>query len=113
MSQITTHILDTSLGSPAAGVPVRLEKPLGNDQWETIATGTTNSDGRVPNLLPNDDPVKAGAYRLVFEIEAYFASSGRRCFYPFVPIVFEITDASHYHVPLLLNPFGYSTYRGS
>lgn len=113
MSQITTHILDTSLGKPAAHVPVRLEKPVSDGNWEEIGSGTTNSDGRVPDLLPNDDPLPPGAYRLVFEIADYFAQAGRKCFYPFVPIVFEVTDATHYHVPLLLNPFGYSTYRGS
>lgn len=113
MSQITTHILDTSLGKPAAGVPVRLEKPIGDDRWETVSHGMTNGDGRVPDLLPTNDPVAPGTYRLVFEIEAYFVDAGRKCFYPYVPIVFEVTDATHYHVPLLLNPFGYSTYRGS
>ncbi len=113
MSQITTHILDTSLGKPAANVPVRLEKPVSADNWEEIGSGTTNNDGRVANLLPTDAPLDPGTYRLVFEIAEYFSSAGRKCFYPFVPIVFEVTDASHYHVPLLLNPFGYSTYRGS
>ena len=113
MSQITTHILDTSLGQPAAGVSVQFQRPVGKDAWETISTGVTNEDGRVPDLLPNDDPVEPGMYRLVFEVAAYFASKDRKSFYPFVPIVFEVTDASHYHVPLLLNPFGYSTYRGS
>lgn len=113
MSQITTHILDTSLGKPAEGVPVRLERPDGGYNWEIIGSGMTNSDGRVANLLPNDKPLKPGTYRLVFEIEDYFVDSGRKSFYPFVPIVFEVFDESHYHVPLLLNPFGYSTYRGS
>ena len=113
MSQITTHILDTSLGKPAAGVTVRLEKPVSNDNWELISTGTTNDDGRVPNLLPTDAPLQPGTYRLVFAVRDYFEGAGRNSFYPFVPIVFEVTDASHYHVPLLLNPFGYSTYRGS
>ena len=78
-----------------------------------IASGITNSDGRVPNLLPNNEPLPPSAYRLVFEIEDYFLDGGRKCFYPFISIVFDVTDASHYHVPLLLNPFGYSTYRGS
>jgi hydroxyisourate hydrolase len=113
MSQITTHILDTSLGLPAANVPVRLERPISGYEWEIIASGITNQDGRVPNLLPNNNPLKPGTYRLVFEIEDYFHDGGRRSFYPFIPIVFEVFDASHYHVPLLLNPFGYSTYRGS
>jgi 5-hydroxyisourate hydrolase len=113
MSQITTHILDTSLGKPAAGVPVRLERPISGYEWEIIASGITNSDGRVPNLLPNNDALPKGTYRLVFEIEDYFLDSDRTCFYPFIPIVFDVVDGTHYHVPLLLNPFGYSTYRGS
>jgi 5-hydroxyisourate hydrolase len=113
MSQITTHILDTSLGKPAANVPVRLERPDSGYQWEIIASGITNADGRVPNLLPNDEPLKPGTYRLVFEIEDYFVDNARVSFYPFIPIVFDVTDDSHYHVPLLLNPFGYATYRGS
>lgn len=113
MSQITTHILDTSLGKPAAEVSVRLERPLEDDNWELVSVGMTNEDGRVPNLLPTSNPVEPGIYRLVFDIADYFEEAGRKCFYPFVPIVFEVTDDSHYHVPLLLNPFGYSTYRGS
>jgi 5-hydroxyisourate hydrolase len=113
MSQITTHILDTSLGKPAGGVPVRLERPAGKQDWILIASGTTNADGRIPGLLPADDSLAPGIYRLVFEVESYFTSQGRKSFYPFIGIVFETTDASHYHVPLLLNPFGYSTYRGS
>lgn len=113
MSQVTTHILDTSLGKPAAGVHVRLEMPGKKGDWVTIAEGTTNADGRIPHLLPDDNPLQTGVYRLMFEVAAYFNSSGRKHFYPFVDITFEVTDASHYHVPLLLNPFGYSTYRGS
>lgn len=113
MSQITTHILDTSLGKPAPGVPVRLERPVSGYEWEIIVSGITNADGRVPHLLPADTPLPIGTYRLVFEIEDYFLDSGRKCFYPFIPIVFDVTDETHYHVPLLLNPYGYSTYRGS
>ena len=113
MSQITTHILDTTLGKPAAGVPVRLEKPVSGYQWDIIASGITDQDGRLQDLLPNERPLETGTYRLVFEIEDYFVDSGRRCFYPFIPIVFDIEDGEHYHIPLLLNPFGYATYRGS
>ncbi len=113
MSQITTHILDTAVGKPAENVPIRLERPSGNDTWESLGSGKTNSDGRLPNLLPNDAPLAPGTYRLVFEVADYFKATGRKSFYPFIPIVFEVFDDSHYHVPLLLNPFGYSTYRGS
>ena len=113
MSQITTHILDTSIGKPAANVPVRLEKPISGYDWEVISGGITNADGRIPQLVPSAMRLKPGTYRLVFEIEDYFRDQAKVSFYPFIPIVFEITDDSHYHVPLLLNPFGYSTYRGS
>jgi 5-hydroxyisourate hydrolase len=113
MSHITTHILDTSLGKPAAEVPVRLERPIDDDIWEIVSIGITNEDGRIPNLLPGPEPVEPGVYRLVFDIADYFEESGRKSFYPIIPIIFEVTDDSHYHVPLLLNPFGYSTYRGS
>lgn len=113
MSQITTHILDTTLGKPAAGVPVRLEKPVSGYQWDIIASGITDHDGRLLDLLPNAHPLEIGTYRLVFEIEDYFVDSGRRCFYPFIPIVFDVDDAGHHHIPLLLNPYGYATYRSS
>jgi len=113
MSQITTHILDTSIGQPAAGVIVRFQRPTGEDTWETVSTGVTNDDGRVSDLIPKDATVPKGAYRLLFKVGDYFAYKNRESFYPIVPIIFQVTDDSHYHVPLLLNPFGYSTYRGS
>jgi hydroxyisourate hydrolase len=113
MSQITTHILDTSIGKPAHNVPVRLERPVSGYDWEILTAGVTNLDGRIPNLMPSSMKLTPGTYRLVFEIEDYFRDMGVSTFYPFIPIVFEVTDDSHYHVPLLLNPFGYSTYRGS
>lgn len=112
MSQITTHILDTSLGRPAAGVAISLEKPMGNT-WEKIATGLTNSDGRIPNLLSPGDILPPGRYAMRFGTEAYFSTLGIASFYPDIRIEFLVSDASHYHIPLLLNPFGYSTYRGS
>lgn len=113
MSQITTHILDTALGQPAEGVPLRLEQPAADGGWEVIASGITNSDGRVSTLLPDGMELEPGVYRMFFETGTYFHNTGRDGFYPYVTIVFETTDSSHYHVPLLLNPFGYSTYRGS
>lgn len=112
MSQITTHILDTSLGKPAAGVQINLQKSDGTN-WLTIASGITNSDGRVANLLDKDTLLTPGIYRMFFEIGAYYKALNTKTFYPEVAIVFETFDTSHYHVPLLLNPFGYSTYRGS
>ncbi|MEO5946585.1 MAG: hydroxyisourate hydrolase [Chitinophagaceae bacterium] len=112
MSQLTTHILDTSKGKPAAGVAVVLFQ-LEKDSWKEIASGVTNSDGRIADLLKKDVMLKAGNYKLTFETKPYFEKQNIQTFYPFVEIVFTITDGEHYHVPLLLNPFGYSTYRGS
>lgn len=108
MSHVTTHVLDAALGLPAAGVSVALSDPSG----EVIATGVTNADGRVSELGPEVLP--AGDYRLEFETGAWFAAAGRASFYPRVTIDFIVTDVSaHYHVPVLLSPFAYSTYRGS
>ncbi|MES2836648.1 MAG: hydroxyisourate hydrolase [Bacteroidota bacterium] len=113
MSQITTHILDTSKGKPAQGVLIVLEKPTNDGLWIVIGKGETNSDGRLPGLLSNDVTLNPGIYRLVFDTASYFKAQGIKAFYPSVTITFETKDTSHYHVPLLLNPFGFSTYRGS
>jgi 5-hydroxyisourate hydrolase len=114
-SAITTHVLDTALGRPASGVPVRLEQLTGTDT-SVLATGTTDGDGRISRLGP--DEVGPGTYRLVFDVAAYSAATGQSCFFPEVGITFTLTDGAspagaHYHVPLLLSPFAYSTYRGS
>ncbi len=113
MSQITTHVLDTATGKPAAGIHISLQRTNGKDVWETIADGRTNADGRLASLLTSDKPLASGTYRLVFETREYFERQNVRSFYPFVPVVFEISDDKYYHVPLLLSPHGYSTYRGS
>lgn len=112
MSQLTTHILDTSRGCPAAGVSVSLYQQHG-EQWKQLTTRLTNQDGRIPDLIEAGVSLKAGVYKLYFATKEYFEKQEVASFYPFVEIVFYITDNSHYHVPLLLNPFGYSTYRGS
>ncbi len=113
MSAITTHVLDTSVGKPAAGVAVTLDKQEGG-AWKTLARGTTNADGRAAELLPPNAKFEAGTYRLRFDTAAYFRARGVESFYPHVEIVFVVKDAAqHYHVPLLLSPYGYSTYRGS
>ena len=113
MSAITTHILDVSAGVPAGGVPVILERQTGT-HWETVGAGATDDDGRVRDLLAPDAVLQAGVYRLVFDTETYFARREIEGFYPQVTVAFTVRDAdSHYHVPLLLSPFGYSTYRGS
>ena len=113
MSPITTHVLDTSRGRPAAGIQANLER-FDDGQWRPLGRGTTNDDGRIRDLLPDDTKLEAGIYRLTFETAPYFRSLGIEGFYPYVPIVFELArPEAHYHVPLLLNPYGYSTYRGS
>jgi 5-hydroxyisourate hydrolase len=126
MSPITTHVLDTALGKPAAGVPVSLSLESATDGDATkrtfveIGRGVTDADGRIKNLMPAGSLI-AATYRITFDTGAYFAAQGTKAFFPSVSIVFQIPDdgpagsvtTSHYHVPLLLSPFGYSTYRGS
>ena len=111
-SSITTHVLDVSLGRPAKGIVVRLARTDGTT-WTELGHGETDADGRASGLLaPGMRAV--GTHRITFELEPYFARSGRKCFYPRVEIVFAVlNETEHYHVPLLLSPFGYSTYRGS
>lgn len=113
MSAITTHVLDTAKGCPAAGVPIVLERQDG-DAWTRLGSGETDDDGRLRTLLAADATVEPGTYRIEFDTGAYFAASGTKGFYPLVQVVFTIAaPGEHYHVPLLLNPYGYSTYRGS
>jgi 5-hydroxyisourate hydrolase len=110
---VTTHVLDVSEGRPAAGVRVALELRHG-DGWRRLGEGVTDDDGRLANLLPAERRLEAGAYRLVFDTGAWFAGRRVEGFYPEVTVVFEVLDATQaFHVPLLLSPFGYSTYRGS
>lgn len=113
MSQITTHILDTTRGMPAQNVPISLYAQKGN-VWEKLAGGLTNADGRIQGLLADDVKLSAGIYRMHFETSAYYEMNQEKGFYPYVDIVFELDSAgAHYHIPLLLTAFGYSTYRGS
>lgn len=107
MSTVSTHVLDTSLGRPAEGIKVTLERGA-----EILATGITNADGRVPNF-PDGAALREGVYMLRFLIVEYFARDRRATFYSEITINFRIGGNEHYHVPLLLSPFGYSTYRGS
>lgn len=109
--KLTTHVLDTSKGKPAEGVTIILYLG-GNDEWKEIARTKTNVDGRSPGAVNSED-LQEGIYKLRFETKDYFDKDRIVTFYPYVEIIFEITNAEHYHVPLLLNPFGYSTYRGS
>ncbi len=113
MSPITTHVLDTSQGRPASGVAVLLEAAEG-DAFRELARGRTDDDGRCRGLLDDGTTLTKGAYRLTFETGAYFSARGVATFFPRVSIVFEVRDPQqHHHVPLLLSPFGYTTYRGS
>jgi 5-hydroxyisourate hydrolase/2-oxo-4-hydroxy-4-carboxy-5-ureidoimidazoline decarboxylase len=111
-SQITTHVLDTSIGKPGARIPIKLKKRIA-DLWQTIALGITNKDGRIGDLLPAGVYLNPGHYQMCFDTQEYFESQNTIGFYPQVTIDFNTFDQSHYHVPLLINPFGYSTYRGS
>ena len=119
MSQLTTHILDTTKGKPAQGVTIILfqqlmeDLPAGQTGWKQLTLGTTNEDGRILNLLNKDAILEPGIYKMRFETKEYFDKQQLQTFYPFIEITFTITGNEHYHVPLLLNPFGYSTYRGS
>lgn len=117
MSQITTHILDTTRGTPAQGVPIALFQQQGSS-WEELGSGLTNNDGRITDLLADSIQLPAGVYRMHFDTASYFSANGETGFYPFVDIVFTIDEANaasaaHYHIPLLLTAYGYSTYRGS
>jgi 5-hydroxyisourate hydrolase len=108
VSTLSTHVLDTALGCPAGGVPVALSDADGRP----LGTGTTDEDGRVGRLGP--DQLEPGSYTLRFDTAGYFAASGRTTFYPEVVVTFTVGGGGeHYHVPVLLSPFGYSTYRGS
>ena len=112
VSQITTHVLDTSTGIPGAAISIRLQA-FRNGIWQTIAQGITNKDGRIPDLLPQDKNLKPDTYKMVFDTGSYYGRTHTKTFYPKVDIIFSTFDETHYHVPLLVNPFGYSTYRGS
>ncbi|NQX14500.1 hydroxyisourate hydrolase [Rathayibacter sp. VKM Ac-2857] len=110
-SHVTTHVLDAVLGRPAQDVPVALEV-RGASGWEPIASARTDSDGRVAEFGPAELP--AGVYRVVFDTAVYFERSETESFYPEVVVAFRLEDtAAHFHIPLLLSPFAYSTYRGS
>jgi hydroxyisourate hydrolase len=112
MSQLTSHVLDTSTGKPAKNISAFLEKKSGTE-WEKIGEAKTNDDGRITSLLNENTILSNGTYRIIFNTSAYFKSESKTSFYPQVTIEFEITDSSHYHIPLLISPFGFTTYRGS
>lgn len=114
MSTISTHILDTARGRPAAGVTVSLEILNAGEGWSPLAQAVTDDDGRIKSFILAESQLVAGTYRLVFAVGEYFTSLNQESFYPEVSVSFLIPGgAEHYHVPLLISPFGYSTYRGS
>jgi 5-hydroxyisourate hydrolase/2-oxo-4-hydroxy-4-carboxy-5-ureidoimidazoline decarboxylase len=112
VSQITTHVLDTAVGLPGKNISIRLQAKR-NNIWQTIAQGITNNDGRIPDLLPQERNLKPATYKMIFDTGSYYANQNLKTFYPEVEIQFTSFDETHYHVPLLINPFGYNTYRGS
>jgi 5-hydroxyisourate hydrolase len=109
---ISTHVLDTSIGRPAASVATQLLRHDGGG-WVEISRAVTNDEGRVPVLLPAGMASGPGTFRLTFDVAGYFQRRATGCFYREVTIEFVVTDERHYHVPLLISPYGYSTYRGS
>lgn len=112
MSKISAHVLDTALGKPAAGLPLRIDL-LEEGAFRNLGSDQTNADGRVGDLL-HGHALEPGTYRVVFDTEPYLRARGLDVFYPYVEIVFRVASAAeHYHIPLLLSPYGYSTYRGS
>ena len=109
MSRISTHVLDTATGRPAAGITVRLEEKS-NGTWHLLVEGATDGDGRVKMLA---EIAAAGEYRIVFLTAPYFSGQGRRSLYPEIAVTFACDGEAHYHLPVLLSDNGYTTYRGS
>lgn len=114
-SPITTHVLDTANGYPAKGIEVVLDRKSENGEWVELTRGKTNDDGRITDWLPAGKPAEKGVYRVTFLVEPYLKSKETpEIFYSEIPVIFHLNSPTiHYHIPLLLNPFGYSTYRGS
>jgi len=114
MSTVSTHILDVSRGGPANGVHVRLDCQNLDESWNQVSEAWTDDDGRVKPFFLVETVLNAGTYRLVFDTEAYFSAYNIETFYPQISVTFKMGDSpQHYHVPLLLSPYGFTTYRGS
>jgi 5-hydroxyisourate hydrolase len=114
MKGISTHVLDTARGKPAEGVPLRLEKQYPPGDWRLLTSALTDQDGRCVQLLPDGEDLSPGVYRLIFDIGNYYGPQKIESLYPVVEIVFEVrAGEAHFHIPLLLSPNGYTTYRGS
>lgn len=114
MATLSTHVLDTSRGRPAGGIDISLERLNAGEGWSPLAQSVTDDDGRVKQFVLNEPDLEPGTYRLLFSVAKYFQEQNQQSFYPEVSVAFLIgPGAEHYHVPLLISPFGYSTYRGS
>lgn len=114
MSGISTHVLNLMTGLPARNLPVSLELRGALNTWRAVGEGRTNEEGRIEDLLPKGVRIQTGTYRLTFDVAAYFRSQSTVSFYPEIAIAFGVRDAAqHHHIPLLIGPFGYTTYRGS
>ncbi|KAK4025138.1 5-hydroxyisourate hydrolase [Daphnia magna] len=112
-SPLTTHVLNTATGKPANDMQIMLHRMKPDSSWEILREGKTNEDGRLPGLLAKEE-FSAGMYKMFFDTSSYFKEMNISTFYPYVEVIFNIVNTSeHYHVPLLVSPFGYSTYRGS
>jgi 5-hydroxyisourate hydrolase len=110
---LSVHVLDLQSGKPTAGIGVTLERQM-DGQWRELASGVTNAQGRVPALYPEGQPMPAAQYRIVFKTGEHYARQGQPTFFPRIPVEFTVdAPAQHTHIPLLLSPFGYSTYRGN
>jgi 5-hydroxyisourate hydrolase len=110
---LSVHVLDLQSGQPSAGIEVTLEQRVGA-QWRALASGVSNEQGRIPALYPEGRPMAAADYRIVFKTGEHYKRKGQASFFPKIPVEFTVDAATqHYHIPLLLSPFGYSTYRGN
>jgi 5-hydroxyisourate hydrolase len=114
MKKISTHVLDVAQGKPAVGVAVRLERREISGDWIPLGSGRTDNDGRCAHLLAEGEPLRAGLYRLSFDAASYHHAQKIEGLYPVIEITFQVLEGeSQFHIPLLLSPFGYTTYRGS
>jgi 5-hydroxyisourate hydrolase len=114
MKRISTHVLDVSQGQPAKDLPVRLERRDSAGEWRVLNLSRTDGEGRCTQLLPEKEDLRAGLYRLAFDTASYQLAEETQGLYPVVEITFQVREGeSHFHIPLLLSPYGYTTYRGS
>lgn len=111
--QLSSHILDINVGKPVPGVKITLSRQEAPDRWVVLEERTTDENGRVKDFLEEKPTGNTGVYKLTYHVAPYFESQGQDSFYPFIEVVFQIKDGAHYHVPITLSPYGYSTYRGS